>query len=253
MTRGPFFVLIFCSLASLASPSPLQAAKNGKISKDQKKTFSLAMKAMRAGDYPLARQNFKTLLQSKPDWGLVHLQLGQMALNTDADSSRAVKHLQKASSLIPTNPRAHHQLGIAHQFGGNCSMALKSFHKAIELRGTYVAAYFSRAECEETKGQRKAAIQTLETILSLKRNHEGAIGNLARLYERQGQVAQAEKMFVQLTKLQPRAFAYYMTLGNFYQRQGQLKRAQRAFKKANELNPRTRRKMRPLPKSKDAP
>ena len=253
MTLRPFFVLILCSLASLASPSPLEAAKKGKISKDQKKTFSVAMKAMRAGNYPLARQKFETLLQSKADWGLVHLQLGQMSLDTDTNSSRAVRHLKKAASLIPTNPRAHHQLGIAHQFNGNCSMAQKSFRKAIELRNTYVAAHLSQAQCEESTGKKKAAIQTLETILAFKRNHEGAIGNLARLYETQGRTSQAEKMLTRLTKLQPKAFAYYLALGNFYERQGNLKGAKQAFDKANALNPRKRRKMRPLLKSKDAP
>jgi tetratricopeptide (TPR) repeat protein len=253
MTLRPLFVLTLCSLAILASPSPLLAAKTGKISKDQKKTFSVAMKAMRAGDYPSARQNFQSLLQTKPDWGLVHLQLGQMALNTDANTSRAVKHLRKASSLIPTNPRAHHQLGIAHQLNGNCATALKSFEKAIELRNTYLAAHISQSQCEETLGKKKAAIETLETILSLKRNHEGAIGNLARLYETQGKPVQAEKMLTRLTKLQPKAFAYYLALGNFYQRQGNLKDAKRAFDKANALNPRKRRKMRPLLKSRDAP
>ena len=98
MIRKPLFVLLF-SLVGLTSPSHLEARTLGKISKDQKKTFSVAMKAMRGGNYPKARQNFQTLLDSNPDWGLVHLQLGQMALNTDSNSQRAISHLSKATRL----------------------------------------------------------------------------------------------------------------------------------------------------------
>jgi len=252
MIRKPLFVLLF-SLVGLTSPSHLEARALGKISKDQKKTFSVAMKAMRGGNYPKARQNFQTLLDSNPDWGLVHLQLGQMALNTDSNSKRAISHLSKATRLIPTNPRAQHQLGLAYQLGGNCLKALDAFNSAIELRASYLNAYISKAQCQEQKGRTGQAIKTLETVLAMKNKHEGALGNLARLYEEKNMTSEAEAILVRLTKLQPKAFAYQLTLAYFYQRQGNQQKAKQAFDRANVLKPRPRRKMRPLLKSRDAP
>ena len=252
MIRQPLFVLLF-SLVGLASPSHLEAASLGKISKDQKKTFSVAMKAMRAGNYPQARQNFQSLLSSNPDWGLVHLQLGQMALNTDSNTKRAIGHLLRATRLIPKNPRAQHQLGLAYQLGDNCSKALKAFNTAIDLRASYVDAHLSKAQCQERKGQISVAITTLETVLTMKSKHIGALGNIARLYEENGMHSKAETTLIRLTKLQPKAFAYQLTLAYFYQRRGQVQKARSAFDKADVLKPRPRRKMRPLLKSRDAP
>ena len=79
------------------------------------------------------------------------------------------------------------------------------------------------------------------------------MGSLARIYETLGQPKQAEQMLTRLTQLQPKAFAYFLALGSFYDRQGDSVGARKAFKRANDLNPRVRRKMRPLPKSRDAP
>ena len=252
MIRKRFFVLL-CSLVALTSPSHLEAAALGKISKDQKNTFSMAMKAMRARNYPLARRNFQSLIKSSPDWGLVHLQLGQMALNTDSTTHRAITHLAKATALIPKNPRALHQLGLAYQLGGNCSKALNAFNSAIDLRASYLDAHLSKAQCQEHKGQITDAIATLETMLAIKSKHAGALGNLARLYEEKGMNSKAETTLIRLIKIQPKAFAYHLTLAYFYHRQGQLHKAQLAFDKVNVLKPRPRRKMRPLPKSRDAP
>lgn len=253
MIRRLLFVVLISGFVSLSSSNLVHAANSQKISKDQKNTFSVAMKAMREGNYPKARKNFQSLLQARPDWGLVHLQLGQLALDTDADTQRAISHLHKACKLNPDNPRAHHQLGIAHQLGGNCSQALKSFDKAIALRKTYIAAHLSKAQCLERTGKTQAALISLEDILNLRRNHEGALSNLARLYEASGMPEKAQNMLTRLTEIQPKAFPYFQALGFFYQRQGKLEAASKAFNKANALNPRKRRKMRPLPKSHDAP
>ena len=253
MIRGRFNYLLIFILSGVVLGVPLLVESATKIPQKQKKTFPSGIKAMRTSNYPRARQAFESLLDEAPNWGLVHLQLGQMALNTDSTTERAVIHLAKATALIPKNPRAQHQLGLAYQLGGNCSKALKAFNTAIDLRASYVDAHLSKAQCQEQKGQISRAITTLETILAMKSRHVGALGNIARLYEEKGMHAKAETTLLRLTNLEPKAFAYHLTLAYFYQRQGQLKKARRAFDRADVLKPRTRRKMRPLPKSRDAP
>lgn len=253
MIRGRLNYLLVFVLLGAGLGGPVSAKVATKISQEQKKTFSIGMKAMRASHYPRASQAFESLLAQKPDWGLVHLQLGQLALNTDSNTRRAITHLSKATALIPKNPRAQHQLGLAYQLGGHCSKALNAFNTAIELRASYLDAHLSKAQCQEQTGQISQAIATLESILAMKSKHVGALGNIARLYEEKGMHSKAETTLVQLTKLEPKAFAYHLTLAYFYQRQGQVKKARFAFDKADELKPRPRRKMRPLPKSRDAP
>ena len=211
------------------------------------------MKALRAGNYHAAEKNFVALLQQRPQWGLIHLQLGQLRLEMDAIPNQALVYLRRAAKLSPDNPRAHHQLGVAHQLSGDCKRALVSFDKAISLRAAYASSHFAKARCLEESHHDLKAVMSLQRVVALKRSHEGALASLARILERLGRISEAENALVKLTTLRPNALAYHVALGHFYQRQGKLAAAQKSFGKANDLKPMGHRKMRPLPKSSDAP
>ena len=93
---------LYPCLACLAKP--VRGHEKGKNLENQK-TFSVAMKAMRAGNYPLARKKFETLLQSKADWGLVHLQWGRclsIPIPTALERSSISK---KPRALFPQSTR----------------------------------------------------------------------------------------------------------------------------------------------------
>ena len=240
-------VLLGLILMSAALPIRDAAA----ISDTDKSLFSDAMKASRAGDYFESSKIFRQLLNKRPDWGLVHLQLGILELSINPDPAPAKKLLERATTLLPKNPRAHFQLGMAHVAAGHCERALKHIEHALSLRAKFVQAHLQKAACQEVVGKTEQAIESLETLLRLKRKNTAAMAELARLYEVAGKTELSETKLRQLVELEPRVYFHWLNLGYFLRRHGRADEARRAFDAAERLRPRPQRKMRPLPRSSD--
>ena len=240
-------ILIGLILMSVSVPARSAAA----ISEDDKQRFSDAMKANRAGNYFESSKILRALLNKHTNWGLVHLQLGILELSINPDPAPAQKLLERATILLPTNPRAHFQLGMAHITAGNCGLALSHLKQAISLRPKFTQAHQQKAACEELEGNLAQAIESLETLLRLKRRNTAAMAELARLYELDGQPELSEANFRQLLKYEPKVHFHWLNLGYFLRRQGRAEEARKAFDEAERLRPRPQRKMRPLPRSSD--
>ena len=251
MQHRPWRMLILVGLTwmSLGIASYSHAA----IPDSEKTLFSEAMKANRSGNYFQAGEKLRHLINIRPDWGLVYLQLGILELNINPDPSVALSLLERATELLPSNPRAHFQLGMAHVSTGKCQKAMRHIGRAIELRPKFAQAHQERAACHEVNGDLTRAIESLETLLTLKKRNTAAMAELARLYELTGKPALGESKLRQLIEYEPRVYFHWLSLGYFLRRQGRENEAQEAFNRAERLRPRPQRKMRPLPRSSDLP
>lgn len=91
--------------------------------------------AMRAGEYTKAIEHFSNSIQAAPDFGASWHELGlaYMKRGTDDDYMKAGQALQRAASLMPTDPKPLRNLGILYQQRGFEQEALKFFEDALTI------------------------------------------------------------------------------------------------------------------------
>jgi tetratricopeptide (TPR) repeat protein len=89
--------------------------------------------AMKAGEYTKAIELFTQSIQAAPDFGASWHELGlaHMKRGVDDDYMKAGQALQRAASLMPTDPKPLRNLGILYQQRGFEAEALKHFEDAL--------------------------------------------------------------------------------------------------------------------------
>jgi tetratricopeptide (TPR) repeat protein len=91
--------------------------------------------AMRAGEHTRAIEFFTQSIQAAPDFGASWHELGlaYMKRGQDDDFMKAGQALQRAASLMPTDPKPLRNLGILYQQRGFEAEALKHFEDALTI------------------------------------------------------------------------------------------------------------------------
>lgn len=91
--------------------------------------------AMRAGEHTEAIEFFSQSIQFAPDFGASWHELGlaYMQRGQDDDFMKAGQALQRAASLMPTDPKPSRNLGILYQQRGFEDEALKHFQDALVI------------------------------------------------------------------------------------------------------------------------
>lgn len=152
----------------------------------------------------------------------------------------AVKSLEKAVELEPTNAVFYWRLGNNYSLSNNAEKAIEMYKKSIELKSDYVGAYISLANVYEQGKKIDEAIEQYKTILPAILNNPEALFNYGRLlYNRRQKddVANAEQLWLEAERLQSNYSNALYSLGLLYENKGDRSKALEYYYKVKDLNP----------------
>lgn len=138
---------------SASAPAPAKAASapaakplepEAPVSANVQRAYDEARRALRSGRIDDAERQFKALVQSNPELGGPHANLG--VIHRQAGKlPEAVADFEKATSLNPRQPAYFNQLGVTYRQNGQFAKAREAYEKAIELDANYAQAVLNLA------------------------------------------------------------------------------------------------------------
>lgn len=152
----------------------------------------------------------------------------------------ALKSLQQARDLEPTNPSFWWRLGNNYGATAKWEDAIKNYEKAIELKADYFGAYVGLSNAYEQTQKNDKAIEVYEKIVAQKQTDPETLYNYGRLlYNRNGAGDRdsAEKIWGQVIKIQPNYSNALYSLGLLYETNGDKATALQFYYKVKDLNP----------------
>ncbi len=152
----------------------------------------------------------------------------------------AIKSLNRASELEPTNPVIVWRLGNDYMLQKNFAKAIEYYQKSIDLKKDYVAAYVSLTGAYEANKEQDKAIETYRNLLPLGANNSEVLFNFGRLLYNRNQKDDkdnAEKLWLEAVRIQPNYSNALYSLGLLYETQGDKTKALEYYYKVKDLNP----------------
>ena len=126
------------STATAAAAAPVEAP----VSLVVHRAFDESGRALRAGRIAEAERGFRALVQSNPELGGPHANLGLIDRQA-GKLAEAAGELEQAVRLSPRQPVFLNQLGITYRQQGQFDKARDAYEKAIALDPAYAAPYLN--------------------------------------------------------------------------------------------------------------
>lgn len=152
----------------------------------------------------------------------------------------AIKTLQQAVTLEPTNPTHYWRLGNSYVAQAKWDEAVKNYQKAIDLKVDYYVAYVGLANAYEQTQKNDQAITLYEKLIADKQTNPEILYNYGRLlYNRnaQGDRNLAQKIWLAVIQAQPNYSNALYSLGLWYEIRNDRNAALQYYNKVRELNP----------------
>ena len=152
----------------------------------------------------------------------------------------AIKSLDTAIALEPTNPVLYWRMGNNYAIANNLPKAIEYYQKAIDLKSDYVGAYVSLSAAYEANKDMDKAVETYGKIMSVAANNPEALFNYGRLLYNRNQTGDrdnAEKLWLQAVNIQPGYSNALYSLGLLYESRGDKDKALQYYYKVKDLNP----------------
>jgi Tfp pilus assembly protein PilF len=152
---------------------------------------------------------------------------------------QAVKELNEAVKLEPTNPEFRNILALAYHTEGRYEFALTHYAKALELAPGYAEAHVNLAALYLDLGRWDDAIaQGREALRSTAyQKPEKAYYNIGRAYVGKKDLISARRAFRDALAFHDNYPEAHLDLGSVYYQQGQVEDAIREFREAVRLRP----------------
>ncbi|MGH8796697.1 MAG: tetratricopeptide repeat protein [Caldimonas sp.] len=166
--------------ASAAAPKPVEAP----VSPAVQHAFADAAGALRAGRNADAERGFRALVQSNPELGGPHANLGVIDRQAGKLAESATE-LEQAVRLNPKQPLYLNQLGITYRRQGQFVKARDAYQKAITLDPSYAAPYLNLGILNDMYlGDGKRALELYDRYLALTPNDATVTKWIAELKNR---------------------------------------------------------------------
>jgi len=144
-----------------------------------------------------------------------HLLLSELS-HVQGQLDVALREIQLAISLDPTQPQFYVQLSTLQAAGGNRNAAEISLKKSLELNPKFVPAVRALAGLYESLGDWSNAEKQLLYAIKLEPKRAELRKELAQLYLSQQRKAEAEQVMIQAKKDLARTGDFYRVLGEYY-------------------------------------
>jgi tetratricopeptide (TPR) repeat protein len=172
--------------------------------------------------------------------GVVYHFLGTVRLNAN-DPDGAADAFSMQTKATPGNPRAHYNLGVAHQMAGESAWAVQALEKAAALDKGFLEAHFELARMRHERGEMPQAEAAIARCLEIAPRHFPSTMERGRMQLSLGQFDLAEATFSSAAEIEPEEAGPYIGIGSA--RLGKpageegKESALKALQKATELNP----------------
>ena len=196
------------------------------------KMLSIAL-ARQGKDSLAAAERAAALLPTDPD---AHNNCG-LALQGAGLHDRAAQAFRRALLLEPRFADAALNLGATLQAQGELSAAAECCRRAIELRPDFAAAYNNLGNALRGLGQPQAAVSAFRRVLQLEPYNALALNNLGNVLRDLEANTEAIASFERAIELRPDLVEAHCNLGILARLQGDVLRAEEACRRALELDP----------------
>ena len=173
-------------------------------------------------------------VSSKQAW---HARLGLKLLNEPGQLDNAIRELQLATRVNPSDAASFDNLGLAYAKKNMLNEAVKAFEQAIAIDTTSVSALYNLALARQKSGDYEEASRLYQRALRLQPYHPKAHFNLALCLQRQGNLAQAAEQLRIVITLRPGDVKAHTQLGILLFERGDLEGAIRELEAALEIDP----------------
>jgi tetratricopeptide (TPR) repeat protein len=156
--------------------------------------FAAAQQAQKNGDYVTAEREYRAVLELRPDFAEVHMNLG-LVYQLQDQISDAMAEFQRALHLKPTLAGANFFLGVDYCKNGEGIRALPYLKAAAKQDPRRPDTWSWLATALEMSGEIHAEVTTLRKALDLQPQNVDLLYLLGQAYERLGkaEVAQLQK------------------------------------------------------------
>lgn len=164
--------------------------------------FAAIRAAVEAQDYHRAGELAEAALAS----GLEHpvvLNLAALRAENEERFDDALRLLERAIALAPTDAAAHNALGLSLRRVERHAEALSRFDQAIALAPTFAGAHTARGAALEALGRLTEADAAFRAALALQPDNLGALAGRANLMSRRGAHAEARPLAMRVLAAQP--------------------------------------------------
>ena len=142
----------------------------------------------------------RALVGEQPLLGSAWLILGAAL---QSQGKPALGALKRAVGLLPENPEAHCNLGVALERLGQLKVAEASYRKALHLRPKYADAHCFLGNTLKAMGRFEEAMGAYASAIKIDPIHEKANCNLGSLYSEVGRLAEAKALCRSALELKP--------------------------------------------------
>ena len=149
----------------------------------------------------------------------------------------ALPAFQKASELMPNEPDAHYNLGVALKSLGLLADAAASYRRALKIKPDYAEAHSNLGNVLKDLGQLDDAVPSYRRALQLKPDSADAHNSLGAALKDLGQLDDAVASYRQALALKPDYADAHYNLGNVLKELGQLDAAVTSYRRAIEIKP----------------
>ncbi len=202
MTTLLAIFLLFATPALSQQPSP---SKTQKLRNPLNDLLDEAQSAIDKNNFEAAIPPLQRFLAEKPDVAYAHFQLAY-AFTALKRTAEARAEYERCIALDPKMSEAQLNLGVL-LLDSDPHAAVKPLQSAVDLLPSQSRPRYLLGLAQERSGDSAAAEATLEGAVHLAPDDAEALANLAALYLRYGRPADAEAKFRRVLELQPQAVA----------------------------------------------
>jgi tetratricopeptide (TPR) repeat protein len=166
---------------------------------------------------------------------IITLSLTTLRRNNDYRSAMAI--WQSVLEVVPDNPVAHNNFGLALKSLGRVNEAIKHYQTAIEIDPGEARAYNNLGIALKSQGKLDEALNYYRRAILINPNYADAHNNLGNALRQQGKFDEAVSHFKQALQLDPENANIYFNLGLTLQSQNKLNEALDCFNNAHRLRP----------------
>ncbi len=158
-----------------------------------------------------AIQDYQTILSFDPQQGRAQLQLGRCLVLT-GPTNEGLKHLLKATSLLPQSVDAYYALGLCYHIKQMPGPSLKAFLHTIEINPTFLDGYLTIADLLAEQRRWADARKILQQAESLFPESTLVLDKLAAVFLQMGDVEDAISCVQDQIDLEPENLRPFLNL-----------------------------------------
>lgn len=184
--------------------------------------------------YAEAESRTRALLGQYPGFGFGWKLLGGALQMQGMD---ALPAYQKAAQLLPDDPHAHYNFGVALKIAGRIGDAAASYRKAIALKSDFAEAHSNLGNALKDLGRLEEAIASYRRAIKIRPDSADTYISLGIALNGLGQLEDAAASYRRAAEIKPDSALAHYNLGNVQKDQGRLEDAVASYRRAVEIKP----------------